>query len=46
MHALGEYGLMHVKFYEDISRYGAIATAYAYPVRVTGCAWGAPGQCG
>jgi len=34
MHALEEYGLMHVKFYEDISRYGAIATSYAYPVEV------------
>ena len=36
MHALEEYGLMHVKLYEDISRHGAIATAYAYPVRVEG----------
>src|SRR5216110_310592 len=34
MHALGEYGLMHVKLYEDIARFGHIATAYAYPVRV------------
>ncbi|MFW8633669.1 alpha-D-ribose 1-methylphosphonate 5-phosphate C-P-lyase PhnJ [Cribrihabitans pelagius] len=33
MHALQEYGLMHVKLYEDISRHGAIATAYAYPVK-------------
>ena len=34
MHALEEYGLMHVKLYEDISAHGAIATSYAYPVRV------------
>src|SRR5581483_11944451 len=32
MHALAEYGLMHVKLYEDIARFGHIATAYAYPV--------------
>ena len=31
MHALEDYGLMHVKLYEDISQHGAIATAYAYP---------------
>ena len=36
MHALEEYGLMHVKRYEDISKHGAIATSYAYPVRVEG----------
>ncbi|MBB3995421.1 alpha-D-ribose 1-methylphosphonate 5-phosphate C-P lyase [Sulfitobacter undariae] len=34
MHSLEEYGLMHVKLYEDISRHGHIATAYAYPVKV------------
>jgi alpha-D-ribose 1-methylphosphonate 5-phosphate C-P lyase len=34
MHALEEYGLMHVKLYEDISRHGHIATTYAYPVKV------------
>jgi alpha-D-ribose 1-methylphosphonate 5-phosphate C-P lyase len=34
MHALQDYGLMHVKLYEDIARHGAIATAYAYPVKV------------
>lgn len=34
MHALQEYGIMHVKLYEDIARFGHIATAYAYPVRV------------
>ncbi|APX25772.1 MAG: carbon-phosphorus lyase [Rhodobacteraceae bacterium] len=36
MHALSEYGLMHVKLYEDIARHGHIATAYAYPVKVEG----------
>lgn len=36
MHALREYGLMHVKLYEDISRHGHIATTYAYPVSVNG----------
>jgi alpha-D-ribose 1-methylphosphonate 5-phosphate C-P lyase len=36
MHALEEYGLMHVKLYEDIARHGHIATTYAYPVRVAG----------
>ena len=36
MHALEEYGLMHVKLYEDIARHGHIATAYAYPVKVQG----------
>ncbi len=35
MHALEEYGLMHVKLYEDIARHGHIATTYAYPVRVS-----------
>ena len=36
MHALEDDGLMHVKLYEDISRHGHIATAYAYPVKVEG----------
>jgi alpha-D-ribose 1-methylphosphonate 5-phosphate C-P lyase len=36
MHALEEYGLMHVKLYEDIARNGEIATTYAYPVLVEG----------
>lgn len=36
MHSLEEYGLMHVKLYEDIARHGTIATSYAYPVRVEG----------
>jgi alpha-D-ribose 1-methylphosphonate 5-phosphate C-P lyase len=34
MHALADYGLMHVKLYEDIARHGHIATSYAYPVKV------------
>ena len=36
MHELEEYGLMHVKLYEDIARHGQIATTYAYPVKVEG----------
>ncbi|WP_293574884.1 alpha-D-ribose 1-methylphosphonate 5-phosphate C-P-lyase PhnJ [Phaeobacter sp.] len=36
MHSLEEYGLMHVKLYEDIARHGHIATSYAYPVKVEG----------
>ncbi|QIZ51710.1 carbon-phosphorus lyase complex subunit PhnJ [Dickeya zeae] len=36
MHALEEYGIMQVKLYEDIARFGHIATTYAYPVKVNG----------
>jgi alpha-D-ribose 1-methylphosphonate 5-phosphate C-P lyase len=36
MHALAEYGLMHVKLYEDIAKHAHIATTYAYPVTVDG----------
>ncbi len=36
MHAFEDYGLMHVKLYEDISQHGHIATTYAYPVKVEG----------
>ncbi|MAM86529.1 MAG: carbon-phosphorus lyase complex subunit PhnJ [unclassified Hahellaceae] len=36
MHALREYGVMHIKLYEDIAHHGHIATTYAYPVRVNG----------
>ena len=36
MHALADYGIMHVKLYEDITRYGEIATSYNYPVLVGG----------
>ncbi|MGB0723270.1 MAG: alpha-D-ribose 1-methylphosphonate 5-phosphate C-P-lyase PhnJ [Gammaproteobacteria bacterium] len=34
MHALADYGVMHVKLYEDITTHGHIATSYDYPVRV------------
>ena len=36
LHALAEYGLMHVKLYEDIAKHGRIAKTYAYPVEVAG----------
>src|SRR5665213_736958 len=36
MHALSEYGLMHVKLYEDVTRYGQVAISYDYPVMVNG----------
>jgi alpha-D-ribose 1-methylphosphonate 5-phosphate C-P lyase len=36
MHALQEYGVMHLKLYEDIAQFGHISTAYAYPVIVNG----------
>lgn len=36
MHALAEYGLMHVKLYEDVAKHAHIATTYAYPVKVAG----------
>lgn len=36
MHAWAEYGLMHVRLYEDISRFGHVATTYSYPVLVNG----------
>ncbi|MFQ3622143.1 MAG: alpha-D-ribose 1-methylphosphonate 5-phosphate C-P-lyase PhnJ [Acetobacteraceae bacterium] len=36
MHALAEYGLMHVKLYEDIARHGRITLSYDYPVLVHG----------
>jgi alpha-D-ribose 1-methylphosphonate 5-phosphate C-P lyase len=34
LHALADYGLMHVRLYEDIARLGHIAKAYDYPVMV------------
>ena len=34
MHAYREYGLMQVSLYEDIARFGEIATSYSYPVMV------------
>jgi alpha-D-ribose 1-methylphosphonate 5-phosphate C-P lyase len=36
MHALADYGLMHVKLYEDIARHGRITLSYDYPVLVHG----------
>lgn len=36
MHALADYGLMHVKLYEDIARHGRITLSYDYPVLVNG----------
>ena len=36
MHALGDYGGMHLKLYEDIARFGRITTAYDYPTLVNG----------
>jgi len=34
MHALEEYGVMQVKLYEDIARFGNFTTRYAWPVKV------------
>ena len=34
MHALADYGLMHVKLYEDVARLGQISISYDYPVMV------------
>ncbi|MCC6717690.1 MAG: alpha-D-ribose 1-methylphosphonate 5-phosphate C-P-lyase PhnJ [Acetobacteraceae bacterium] len=36
MHALAEYGAMHVRLYEDITRFGQVAISYDYPVMVGG----------
>ncbi|HYB42876.1 MAG TPA: alpha-D-ribose 1-methylphosphonate 5-phosphate C-P-lyase PhnJ [Candidatus Methylomirabilis sp.] len=36
MHALEEYGVMHVRLYEDITRHGKVAQTYEYPVIVNG----------
>jgi alpha-D-ribose 1-methylphosphonate 5-phosphate C-P lyase len=36
MHALAEYGVMHLKLYEDIAHHGHIAATYDYPVLVNG----------
>ena len=36
MHALSEYGVMHLRLYEDIARHGRIAQTYDYPVVVNG----------
>ena len=34
MHALADYGVMHVSLYEDIARFGRITKSYDYPVMV------------
>ena len=34
LHATGDYGLMHVRLYEDVARLGEIAISYDYPVMV------------
>jgi len=34
MHALADYGLMHVRLYEDVARLGQVAISYDYPVMV------------
>jgi len=36
MHALAEYGVMHVRLYEDVARLGQVAISYDYPVMVNG----------
>ena len=36
LHALGDYGLMHVKLYEDMARQGEVTISYNYPVMVNG----------
>jgi alpha-D-ribose 1-methylphosphonate 5-phosphate C-P lyase len=36
IHALEEYGVMHVRLYEAITRHGHVETAYDYPVLVHG----------
>ena len=34
MHALADYGVMHVSLYEDIAHFGRITKSYDYPVMV------------
>jgi alpha-D-ribose 1-methylphosphonate 5-phosphate C-P lyase len=34
MHAYEEYGLVHIKLYEDVSRYGRVTISKDYPVMV------------
>ena len=34
MHALSEYGIMHVGLYEEISHFGRVTQSYNYPVQV------------
>ncbi|MFT8775736.1 MAG: alpha-D-ribose 1-methylphosphonate 5-phosphate C-P-lyase PhnJ [Gluconacetobacter liquefaciens] len=35
-HALSDYGMMYVKLYEDITRFGRVSSAYDHPVMVNG----------
>lgn len=34
LHATADYGAMHVKLYEEITRFGRVALSYDYPVMV------------
>ncbi|MEM8914506.1 MAG: alpha-D-ribose 1-methylphosphonate 5-phosphate C-P-lyase PhnJ [Pseudomonadota bacterium] len=34
LHAYADYGLMHVRLYEDVARFGRISQTYDYPVMV------------
>ncbi|MBB3769440.1 alpha-D-ribose 1-methylphosphonate 5-phosphate C-P lyase [Angulomicrobium tetraedrale] len=36
LHAFADYGVMYVKLYEDIARFGRVTLAYDYPVLVNG----------
>lgn len=36
LHALQEYGLIHVNLFEDLAHYGHISSTYDYPVLVNG----------
>jgi alpha-D-ribose 1-methylphosphonate 5-phosphate C-P lyase len=36
LHALFEYGLMHLRLYEDVARHGRIALSFDYPCLVNG----------
>lgn len=36
LHALQEYGLMHLNLFEDLAHYGHISSTYDYPVLVNG----------
>ncbi len=36
MHALAEYGLLHVRMYEDLVQHGRVTSAYGHPVLVGG----------
>ncbi|MCG8543122.1 MAG: alpha-D-ribose 1-methylphosphonate 5-phosphate C-P-lyase PhnJ [Alphaproteobacteria bacterium] len=36
LHATGDYSILYLKLYEDIVRFGQVATAYNHPVMVNG----------